>query len=68
VNAVREVRDKLGWSQEKLAQEAGVSKGTIQKVEGGHSSPRVDTAVRIARALGRPLDELFSPNGEAEGL
>ena len=45
------VRVLTDHTQESLAKAAGVSKGTVQRLERGHL-PSAPTAVRIAHALG----------------
>jgi len=56
---VRDHRSRLGWSQQKLAQEAGVSIGTIRAIEGRRvTDPGVFTVRAIAGALSYPLDKL----------
>ena len=51
-------RKAKGWSQEKLAREIEMSRETVAQIEKGNA-PRVETALKIARALGKSLDELF---------
>ena len=47
---VRSEREKRGWSQEKLGQEAGVATNTVFSVE--HASPTVPrTRAKVAVAL-----------------
>ena len=56
---IRELRNKKGFSQEKLARLAEVSYNTIVKIESGESkNPTFQTMVGIAKALGVSLDEL----------
>lgn len=56
---VREHRAELGWSQQRLAQEAGVSIGTIRAIEGKRvTDPGVFTVRAIAGALSYPLADL----------
>ncbi|MDD5773240.1 MAG: helix-turn-helix transcriptional regulator [bacterium] len=53
------IRKEKGWSQEKLAVESGISYNTIIKIErGGIKNPRIDTVIKIAKALGISIDEL----------
>jgi len=53
-------RSKKGWSQEKLAREAGVSYQAVIKIERGYTkSPRLETIIKIAQALGVSLDDLI---------
>jgi len=55
---VRELREELGLSQEKLAQRAKVSRNFWGSVERGESSLSIDVAERFSRALGVTLSEL----------
>ena len=56
---IRELRNKKGLSQEKLARLAEVSYNTVVKIESGESkNPTFQTMVGIAKALGVSLDEL----------
>lgn len=45
-------------TQEKLAERAGVSRDTVQRIERGTSDPRYSQLARIARALDTPLATL----------
>jgi transcriptional regulator with XRE-family HTH domain len=57
---IKELRNKKGLSQEKLARLADVSYNTIVKIESGESkNPTIQTMVGIAKALGISLDELI---------
>lgn len=58
-NKVRELRKKAGWSQQKLAERAGLSFNVITKIEQGLSkSPSIHTIIKLSNALGITLDEL----------
>jgi transcriptional regulator with XRE-family HTH domain len=48
---IRARRTKSGWSQEKLAEKAGLSTVFISRVERGVESPSFDSLVKIAKAL-----------------
>lgn len=48
-----------GKSQAALGSESGVSRQTIGAIEAGRHRPGVDAALAIARAVGRPVEELF---------
>jgi len=56
----REARESLGWTQLELARRSGLSPSVVSMVESGKRSPTLDTASKIARALGSSLDELVS--------
>jgi len=56
---IREIRGKLGWTQEKLAAEAGISKGFLSDVENNKRSISAEYVLRIANALGASLEYLL---------
>lgn len=58
---LRRLRKRCGLSQDRLSKRADLSHNTIIKIEAGAiQSPTVETAQKIARALGVSLDELTS--------
>ena len=60
VNEIRSLRVAIdGMTQEKLAKLCAVTRQTIIALEAGRYSPSLELAFRIARALGRTLDEVF---------
>lgn len=60
---IRARRLELGWSQQKLADRAGIAYGTLRAVESGTvTEPGLFTIRSIADALGSRLDELLVPN------
>lgn len=56
--AVRQLREKRGLTQERLAQDAGLTTGTVSLVERGRSNPAWGTVRALADGLGVPLEEL----------
>lgn len=56
--AVRQLREKRGLTQEGLAQDAGVTTGTVSLVERGRSNPSWGTVKAIANGLGVSIAEL----------
>src|SRR5690606_26828849 len=42
-----------------LAEKAGVTRQSVSAIETGRMSPTIEIALRLARALGRPVDSLF---------
>lgn len=52
-------------TQAELAEQVGVSRQTIISVEQGDYAPSVYLALRIARSLGKTVEELFNPEGES---
>ena len=59
-DAVREKRTGIEFSQEKLAEKAGLSTVFISRVERGKESPSVDSLVKIAKALGVKVRDLVA--------
>lgn len=49
---VRHLRDERGWTQEKLAREAGVTVTSVSNVERGATKPSAETVEKIAAAFG----------------
>lgn len=56
---IRELRDELGWSQERLAEQADMSVTHLSVIERGLANPTIATVQKIATALGRRMPELF---------
>lgn len=57
--AVRHARDRRGWRQVDLVQQAGVHRATISEIESGAGNPTLDVLERVARALGLTISELL---------
>ena len=58
-NHLREERDRLGLTQAELAERVGVSRKTVNTVENGVFVPSTLLALKLARALGKPVETLF---------
>jgi transcriptional regulator with XRE-family HTH domain len=57
--AIRNLRDELGVSQERLGLESGVHRNYIGGIERAERQPSVTTLARLAQALGvKPSDLL----------
>lgn len=52
---VVKLRDELGWSQRKLAEELGKTQSTIARIENGDSKPNLDTMEAIAAVTNKKL-------------
>ena len=58
------LRKQKGWTQEKSAQEAGISYNTLIKLEGnGIKNPKIETVIKLADALEVSLDDLVGREG-----
>jgi len=58
-NNLQKARHEAGLSQSQVARRAGCATQTVRKIEYGWRLPRVDLAVRLARAVGKPVEEVF---------
>ncbi len=57
---VKQLREKLGLSQEKLARLADVSNNTIINIEAGkQDNPTIDTLKKVAKALNVSVEDLI---------
>lgn len=54
-------RHARGWTQQQLADEAGLEPRTVRAVEGAHTHPSFETIVVLADALDVGIGELFTP-------
>lgn len=65
-NRVRELRMKSLMTQTELAKRAQIKQGVLSRIEKGDVNPSLDSAIRIALALGVGLDDLFLPSVETK--
>jgi len=57
---IKQLRKKAGWSQQKLAEKAGLSYNVITKIEQGVARrPTIQTIIKLADAFRISLDELI---------
>ena len=63
---IRQLRESAGLTQEALALAAKIGRVTLVRIEGGDQSPRYETLLSLARALGRSIQELVV-GGETPG-
>lgn len=59
-NDLPERRKVRGWSQQRLADELGVSRQTIVSIETGRFDPSLPLAFRLAQVFDCTIEELFS--------
>ncbi|MEU0370658.1 helix-turn-helix transcriptional regulator [Streptomyces sp. NPDC006283] len=55
---IRHVREHHNLTQLDVCGRSGIDVATYSRIEQGHSSPLLDTLIRIADAIGVPLAEL----------
>lgn len=56
---IKKLRKQKGLTQEELAVKVRVSSTYIGFIEQGHRNPSINTADKLARALGTKLSDLF---------
>lgn len=57
---IKELREKKGWTQEVLAQKAGLHRVSIGMIEVGmRKNPDLETRKKLAKALGAKLIDLL---------
>ena len=58
---IRQLRKKYGYTQNELAEKAGIDYKHIQRLEGKNPpAVRIDTLEKIANALGIEIEKLLS--------
>jgi transcriptional regulator with XRE-family HTH domain len=63
---IKDRRTELGWTQEQLAQKAGISKSFLSELENGKRSVSADNLLDLARALSVSLDYLMTGREKEE--
>ena len=59
-NQIRTLRFHHGeMTQQQLADQVGVTRQTVNAIEGGKYSPSLEVAFRIAHVFGKPLEDVF---------
>jgi transcriptional regulator with XRE-family HTH domain len=67
-NRIRARRTELEWTQDELAQRAGISKGFLSDLENGKRGTGADTLLDLARVLGVSLDYLMTGSATEKEL
>ena len=56
---IRQLRQQRGWSQERLAEEAGIHRTYLGGIETARRNPSLRNLIRIAQALDVTVGALF---------
>lgn len=59
---IKELREEKNWSQSVLAEKSGVSRNLIARLESGEGEltfTTTDTLLKLAKALGKKVNEIF---------
>lgn len=59
MSVIKRLRLEKGWSQKRLAEEAGLSQSFIHSIEVGQKSPTIRSIRKIAKALGVSVEEII---------
>lgn len=60
---IRHVREHHNLTQQAVCSRSGIDVATYSRIEQGHASPKLDTLIRIADAIGVDLAELVTRQG-----
>jgi len=58
---VRELRRAKDWTLEQAANQAGLARSTLSKIENGQMSPTYEALKKLAQGLGISVPQLFTP-------
>ena len=58
-NRLKVLRAERSWSQQKLAEELGVSRQSVNAIETGRYDPSLPLAFQIAEVFGLAIEEIF---------
>ena len=59
VNRIKQIRKKQKLRQVELAEMAGIDQSDLSKIENGKKSLTLETAKKIARALGHSIEYIW---------
>lgn len=65
-NIIAQRRTDRGWSQQRLADELGVSRQTVISIERGRYDPSLPVAFRLAAIFNAHIEDLFFPDQDPE--
>lgn len=63
---VRELRKAQDWTLEQAAQQAGLARSTLSKIENGQMSPTYDALKKLAVGLKISVPQLFTPPSKGQ--
>lgn len=65
-NQIRELRAQKEMTQQQLADQVGVTRQTVIAIEQDKYSPSLETAFKVAIALGVPIEQCFQYNARGK--
>lgn len=61
---IRQFMDERGWTEYRMAKEAGLAQSTITNMFSRHTAPSVPTLEAICRGFGITLSQFFTESGK----
>ena len=58
-NCIQELRSKMAWTQQELADRIEVTRGTIIALERGSYNPSLELAFRLANVFKTTIEKIF---------
>ena len=65
-NRIRDRRNEISMSQEKVAEQAGISANTVSRIEGGQSAMSIEIFIKMVQILGVDANELLGISGQTK--
>lgn len=65
-NRIRDRRNEISMSQEKVAEQAGISANTVSRIEGGQSAMSIEIFIKMVQILGVDANELLGVSGQTK--
>lgn len=65
-NRIRDRRNEISMSQEKVAEQAGISANTVSRIEGGQSAMSIEIFIKMVQILGVDANELLGVNSQTK--
>ena len=65
-NRIRDRRQEISMSQEKVAEQAGISVNTVSRIEGGQSAMSIEIFIKMVQILGVDANELLGVSGQTK--
>lgn len=54
-----QLRKKVGWTQVKISQEAGITSAAVSMIEAGKRVPSLPTLIKISNSLNVPIQDII---------
>jgi putative transcriptional regulator len=58
-NCIQTLRNKMDWTQQELADQIDVTRGTIIALEKGSYNPSLELAFRLAKVFKTSIEKIF---------